>query len=639
MKQPAPGLASAPQGGSATAAHTPARGALTIAALGVVFGDIGTSPVYTFRECFRPEGGLAPTADNLLGALSMIAWALILVVAVKYVLLIMRADNRGEGGIFALLALALGSVGEERAAWFLAMIGLAGAALFYGDSMITPAISVLSAAEGMKVATPLLERFVVPLTVVILIALFVVQKRGTEGIGRLFGPVMTLWFAVIGLDGLAHIVAFPRVLLALSPAYAAHIFAAHPLGGFIVLGAVALAITGGEALYADMGHFGRWPIRFAWFAIVLPCLILNYFGQGALILGDPQALENPFFHAVPQPLVLPLVVLTTAATVIASQSVISGAFSLTHQAIQLGLMPQLDVRQTSSAIRGQIYIPQVNWLLLIAVLGLVVEFQSSDRLASAYGFAVTGTMTITTLLAGVVTRRVWHWPWPMVLAVLAPLLLVDLALFSSNALKIPSGGWFPLAIGIVVFTLMSTWRAGRRLVLARLAASSVPLAAFIAEGCQSAQARVSGVAVYLTAHTADVPVTLLNNLKHNKVLHQTVLFVRVVTENIPRVDPADRLRTRDLGSGFWQVEAHFGFAERPDVPAALSGVELAGEKIDAAEVSYFIGRANVISAPQPGLARWREHLYAGLARIATRPTEFFGIPAGRVIEIGADVEI
>ena len=639
MTQQAPGIDPAPRGGPVTAEHVPARGALTVAALGVVFGDIGTSPVYTFRECFRPGVGLAPTEDNLLGVLSLIAWALVLVVAVKYVLLIMRADNRGEGGIFALLALALGGVGEERAAWLLAMIGLAGAALFYGDSMITPAISVLSAAEGMKVATPLLARFVLPLTVVILIALFVVQKRGTEGVGRLFGPVMIVWFAVIGLDGLAHIVTYPRVLFALSPSYAAHIFLLHPLGGFIVLGAVALAITGGEALYADMGHFGRWPIRFAWFAIVLPALILNYFGQGALILGDKEALANPFFHAVPQPLVLPLVVLTTAATVIASQSVISGAFSLTHQAIQLGLMPQLDVRQTSSEIRGQIYIPQVNWLLLIAVLGLVIEFQSSDALAAAYGFAVTGTMTITTLLAGIVTRRVWHWPWPLAIAVLAPLMAVDLALFSSNTLKIPSGGWFPLAIGVVVFALMSTWRAGRRLVLARLSASSVPVSVFLAEGCQAAQARVSGVAVYLTTHTADVPLTLLNNLRHNKVLHRTVLFLGVITENIPRVAPADRLRTHDLGDGFWQIETHFGFAETPDVPAALSRLELAGEKIDTAEVSYFVGRANVISAPRPGLARWREHLYAGLARIATRPTEFFRIPAGRVIEIGADVEI
>jgi KUP system potassium uptake protein len=628
-----------PQGGPVTAGHMPARGALTVAALGVVFGDIGTSPVYTFRECFRPGVGLAPTPDNLLGILSLIAWALVFVVAVKYVLLIMRADNHGEGGIFALLALALGGVGGERAAWFLAMIGLAGAALFYGDSMITPAISVLSAAEGMKVATPVLERFVVPLTIVILIALFIVQKRGTESVGRLFGPVMTLWFAVIGLDGLAHIAAFPRVLFALSPTYGARMFLDHPLGAFIVLGAVALAITGGEALYADMGHFGRGPIRFAWFTIVLPALILNYFGQGALILGDPQALENPFFHAVPPPLVLPLVILTTAATVIASQSVISGAFSLTHQAIQLGLMPQLDVRQTSSDIRGQIYIPQVNWLLLIAVLGLVLEFQSSDALASAYGFAVTGTMTITSMLAAVVMRQVWHWRWPIVVAVLAPLMTIDLALFSANALKIPSGGWFPLAIGVVVFTLMSTWRAGRRLVLARLAASSVPLSAFLAEGAPGAQARVSGVGVYLTTHTVEVPITLLNNLKHNKVLHRTVLLLRVVTENIPRVAPAERLRTHDLGDGFWQVEAHFGFAETPDVPAALSGLQLAGEKIHAAEASYFVGRANVISAPAPGLARWREHLYAGLARIATRPTEFFRIPAGRVIEIGADVEI
>jgi KUP system potassium uptake protein len=558
---------------------------------------------------------------------------------VKYVVLIMRADNQGEGGILALLALALAGTRVESSRTFLILLALGGAALFYGDSMITPAISVLSAVEGIGVATPVLSRFVLPLTIVVLLALFLFQKGGTGRVGRLFGPVMVLWFAVLAVSGVLQIAEAPRVLAALNPAHAVGIFVATPAAGFVVLGAVALAITGGEALYADMGHFGRFPIKLAWFAAVLPALVLNYFGQGALILGDKGAIENPFFRMVPDWGLFPLVLLSTAATVIASQAVISGAFSLSRQAIQLGLMPPLDLFQTSARAHGQIYIPQVNWLLLIAVLALVLAFQSSSALASAYGFAVTGTMTITTVLAGAVMRGVWHWRWPTVAVVLVPIMTADLALFGANALKIPSGGWFPLVIGLAVFTILTTWRTGRRLVLARLASEEIPLASFLATCEQTPEARVSGTAVFLTTQTEHVPVTLLHNLKHNKVLHRTVLLVRVVTEHIPRVAGADRIKARDLGSGFWQIEVHFGFAQTPNVPRELGRAEIPGLQLDPIQISFFVGRANVKSGSRPGMAQWRERLYSGLARIATRPTEFFRISPDRVIELGAEVEI
>jgi KUP system potassium uptake protein len=612
---------------------------LSVAALGVVFGDIGTSPVYTFRECFNPEHGLPLDAEHVLGVLSMIFWVLIIVVTVKYVLLIMRADNQGEGGILALLALAQAAVRGERSRTLLVLLGLGGAALFFGDSMITPAISVLSAVEGIGIATPALNQFVLPLTVAVLLALFLFQKGGTDRVGRLFGPMMVLWFAVIAVTGVLQIAEAPSVLVALNPAHAVGIFVAAPAAGFVVLGTVALAITGGEALYADMGHFGRFPIKLAWFAMVLPALVLNYFGQGALILGDKAAIENPFFRMVPHWGLFPLVLLSTVATVIASQAVISGAFSLSRQAIQLGLMPPLDIFQTSTRALGQIYIPQVNWLLLIAVLALVLGFQSSSALASAYGFAVTGTMTITTVLAAAVMRGVWRWQWMTVAAVLIPIMTVDLALFGANTLKIPSGGWFPLVIGIVVFTIMTTWRTGRRLVLRRLASQAVPLASFLAACEEAPEARVSGTAVFLTTQTENVPLTLVQNLKHNKVLHHTVLLVRVITENIPRVAGTDRIKARELGCGFWQIEAHFGFAQTPNVPRELGRAAIPRLELDPNQISFFVGRANVKSGPRPGMARWRERLYSGLARIATRPTEFFRIPPDRVIELGAEVDI
>jgi KUP system potassium uptake protein len=613
--------------------------ALSVAALGVVFGDIGTSPVYTFRECFNPEHGLAFGPENVLGVLSLIVWALILIVAVKYVLLIMRADNQGEGGILALLALVQGAVRGPGARTVLVLLAIGGASLFYGDSMITPAISVLSAIEGMGVGTPAMKRFVLPLTIVVLGALFFVQKRGTATVGQLFGPVMLVWFAVIGVDGLIQIIQAPRVLAAVNPVHAVRIFSASPLTGFLVLGAVALAITGGEALYADMGHFGRLPIRVTWFALVLPALVLNYFGQGALVIGDKAALENPFFRMVPGWGLFPLVLLSTAATVIASQAVISGAFSLSRQAMQLGLMPQLDVFQTSTQAAGQIYIPQVNWLLLAAVIALVLGFGSSSALASAYGFAVTGTMTVTTVLAGAVMHRVWRWRWPTIALVLVPIITVDLALFGANALKIPAGGWFPLAIGIVMFTIMTTWRTGRRLVLAKLESETIPLATFLATCEETPEARVSGIAVFLTTHTEHVPPTLQLNLKHNKVLHRTVLLVRVSTENVPLVAGPDRIRARPLSHGLWQIDAHFGFAQTPNLPRELCRAEIPGLSLDPDQLSFFVGRANVTSTARPGMARWRERLYIFLTRLATRSTAFFRIPPDQVLELGAEVEI
>ncbi len=612
---------------------------LSIAALGVVFGDIGTSPVYTFRECFNPEHGLPLSPGNVLGVLSLIVWALIIVVACKYVLLIMQADNQGEGGILALLALGRQATQNPRTRNILILVALGGAALFCGDSMITPAISVLSAIEGIGVGTPALNRFVVPITIVVLVLLFVIQRRGTQSVGHLFGPVMLGWFAVIGGDGLVHIAEAPRVLAALNPAYAVHVFITSPFRGFMVLGAVSLAITGGEALYADMGHFGRFPIRLAWFGLVLPALVLNYFGQGALLLGDKTAIENPFFRLLPAWGLIPLVLLSTAATVIASQAVIFGSFSLTRQAIQLGLLPQLDVFQTSVQARGQIYIPQVNWLLMAAVVALVLGFKSSSALASAYGFAVTGTMALTTILAGAVMRGIWRWRWPIIAILLLPLMTVDLSLFGSNSLKIPTGAWFPLVIGLVMFTIMSTWRTGRRLVLSQLAGETTPLADFLATCETVPEARVSGTAVFLTTHMEHVPPTLVQNLKHNKVLHQTVLLVRVVTDNVPRVAGPNRIKAREFGNGFWQIEAHFGFAQTPNVPRELQRASIPGLELDWGKISYFVGRANFKSSPRPGMSRWREIIYIVLSRLATRSPEFFRIPPDQVIELGAQVEI
>src|SRR6478672_7341281 len=567
---------------------------LSVAALGVVFGDIGTSPVYTFRECFNPEHGLPLDAEHVLGVLSMIFWALIIVVTVKYVLLIMRADNQGEGGILALLALALEKAQSERSRNLLVLLALGGAALFYGDSMITPAISVLSAVEGIGVATPALNRFVLPLTVVVLLALFLLQKGGTGRVGSIFGPVMVLWFTVIAIIGVMQIAETPRVLGALNPAHAAHIFIATPGAGFVVLGAVALAITGGEALYADMGHFGKRPIRLAWFTVVLPALVLNYFGQGALLLADPTAARNPFYSLVPGWALYPMVAVATAAAVVASQALISGAFSLTRQAVQLGYSPRVTIRHTSQTEIGQIYLPGVNRLLAVACVLLVLSFQSTNNLASAYGIAVTGTMAITTILFCCVARDRWRWPRWRVFAVGALFLTVDLAFLGANLVKIESGGWFPLLIAGGVYLLMTTWKRGRQIVAAVLRENSLPMDLFLSDIARRKPPRVPGTAVFMTSDPAGVPIVLLHHLKHNKVLHETVVIMSIEGEEFPQVPAAERATLQTLGDGFYKVVGRYGFMETPDVPALLASVERQGLRARPAETSFYLGRETLL---------------------------------------------
>ena len=613
------------------------RSALVVGALGVVYGDIGTSPIYTLRECLKAAGG-GNANDVVLGLLSLVFWALMVVVTAKYVLFVMRADNDGEGGIMALLGLAAHSERNERRRIALLMIGLAGASLFYGDGMITPAISVLSAVEGLQVAAPGLKNYVIPITIVVLIGLFVVQSRGSERIGAYFGPIMALWFTVLAISGLMQVIRDPRVLEALNPMHAVGFLAGHGWIGFLALGSVFLALTGAEALYADMGHFGRGPIRLDWFAFVLPALVLNYFGQGALVLAHPDALESPFFKLFPDWSLWPVVLLATAATVIASQAVISGAFSLSQQAMQLGLLPRLDIRQTSAEAIGQVYVPQINWLLMVCVIGLVLAFGSSDNLAAAYGIAVAGTMVVTTGLLAVVARRLWHWSWPVTMLALGFFLVVDLGFFVANAVKIPQGGWFPLVIGAVVFTLMSTWRRGRQIVLQRTSDDNPPLKEFIA-GLDPAQLpRVKGTAVYLAARRETAPYALLDNLRHNKVLHERIVLLTVITERIPFVSDAQRMVIEPLGKGFTEMSLHFGFAEAPAVPATLQAHH-AEFPIDIADTSFFLGRETPVATVRPELPVWREKLYAFMGRNAVSASDYFQIPPKRVVELGTQVEL
>ncbi len=615
----------------------PMRRALVIGALGVVYGDIGTSPIYTLRECLKAAGGGA-NAEVVLGLLSLVFWALMVVVTIKYVLFVMRADNDGEGGIMSLLGLAAHSETDRRRRVALLMVGIAGAALFYGDGMITPAISVLSAIEGLEVAAPLLKPYVIPLTVVVLIGLFVVQSRGSERIGQYFGPVMAVWFAMLAIAGLVQVVQNLGVLAALNPLYALGFLFSHGWIGFLALGSVFLALTGAEALYADMGHFGRGPIRLDWFAFVLPALVLNYFGQGALVLAHPDAIGSPFFHLFPDWALVPVVLLATAATVIASQAVISGAFSLSQQAMQLGLLPRLDVHQTSDEAIGQVYVPQINWLLMICVLGLVLAFGSSDNLAAAYGIAVAGTMVITTGLLALVARRVWRWSLPVTAVVIGFFLLVDLAFFTANAVKIPQGGWFPLLVGAVVFTLMSTWRRGRQIVLERTSEDNPPLRHFIAQLDQSRMPRVEGTAVYLAARRETVPYAMVDNLRHNKVLHERVVLLTVITERVPYIREADRMTIEPLGKGFTEMTLHFGFADAPEVPAALEA-HRSEFPIDIATTSFFLGRETPVPTMSPELSVWREKLYAFMTRNAVSASSYFQIPPKRVIELGTQVEL
>jgi len=609
---------------------------LALAALGVVFGDIGTSPLYTMKEVFAGSHHPVPiNPENVFGILSLIFWSLVIVVAIKYVVVIMRADNKGEGGIMALMALVLRSVGESRYSNYLMLLGLFGAALFYGDSVITPAISVLSAVEGLEVAAPALAEFVIPITLGVLVVLFVMQKHGTAKVGRLFGPVMLLWFVVLAVLGIINIVAAPDVLAALNPRYAVVFFLDEPMKAFLALGASVLALTGAEALYADMGHFGRRPIQLAWFALVIPSLVLNYFGQGALLLANAEAIENPFYLLAPNWALYPMVGLATAATVIASQAVISGAYSITRQAIQLGYLPRMLVQHTSSDEQGQIYLPGINWSLLIAVIALVVGFKSSTALAAAYGIAVTGTMVITSVLAFIVVRKLWGWNWFVSTLVFGIFLIADLAYFSANLVKVKDGGWFPLALAALVFTLLTTWKRGRRLVSQRLAADAMPLDIFV--GSVGDVPKVPGTAVFLTANPEGVPHALLHSLKHYKCLHEHVVILHVSVLEEPYVNAAESVQTTRLNDQFFSVRMHYGFMDEVDVPKTLAACAKAGPVVDAMNTSYFLGRETQIPKVKSDMALWREKIFITMFRNAGSSAAYFKIPPNRVVELGAQV--
>jgi KUP system potassium uptake protein len=637
---PAAGDSASPP--AAPAAHVePAKGlrpALVLGALGVVFGDIGTSPLYTLRQCINELGRIDQPA--VLGVLSLIAWSLVVVVTLKYVMVVMQADNRGEGGILALTALvqrtarALG-----RAHHWLIVAGIIGAALFYGDGVITPAISVLSAVEGLKVATPLLDPYVLPITVVLLIGLFLLQTHGTGRVGNYFGPIVLVWFAVLALLGAVQIFHVPGVLLALDPRHGIALLLANPREGFVLLGSVVLAVTGAEALYADMGHFGRQPIRAAWLWLVFPALLLNYFGQGALLLRFPAAVDNPFFHLAPGWALYPLVLLASMATIIASQAVISGAFSITRQAIQLGYLPRMEVRHTSAAEIGQVYVPTVNWVLLAAVIAVVLHFGSSEKLGWAYGIAVTGTMAITTLLALVYAVGRRRWNPLLVAAVFAFFLLVDLAFFGSNLLKIAEGGWFPIIAAAAVFLVISTWRRGRQAVAKARARDAMPLADFIARLGRQRLARVPGTAIFLTGNVGLVPNALLHNLKHNKVLHDRVVILTVRTEDIPRVPDAQRVDIAHLDGNFHTLVVHYGFQDDPDIPAALACCAARGMPFNLMDTSFFVGREKIVGSGRWRLGRWRTQLFIFLSNTMLDAIEFFRIPTNRVVELGGQIEI
>jgi KUP system potassium uptake protein len=614
---------------------------LMIAAIGVVYGDIGTSPLYALKESFSPEHGLALSQANVLGILSLLFWTMTLVVSIKYVVFVLRADNSGEGGILALTALVLRKAPEgSRTRSALVMLGLAGAAMFYGDAVITPAISVLSAVEGIEVATPLLKHYIVPITVGVLAGLFVIQSYGTANVGRWFGPITMVWFLVLAGLGIAHIAGNPVVLLALSPTHAIAMFVAHPLPAFGLLGAVFLAVTGAEALYADMGHFGRGPVRIDWFALVMPSLVLNYFGQGALVLADAEAIKNPFYLMVPQEFVLPLVVLATAATVIASQAVISGAYSLTRQAIQLGYAPRMQIEHTSSRQIGQIYMPFVNWALFVSVVMLVLAFHSSSALASAYGIAVSGTMVITTILLIFVASHVWNWGRIRISLLLAPLLLIDAAFFVANAAKFIDGGWVPLLIGGACFFLFVTWKRGRGIMFKRIAEHGISLQAMVDGLVAHPPQRVPGTAVFMTGTLASCPHALLHNLKHNKVLHERVVFLTIVTHDVPVVPDEDRLQMKKLAEGFYSMEAWYGFKEEPDMDEILGpACKCYGLAFDPMDTSFFLSRETVIPSESPGMAKWLDRVFAWMSRNGARATDYFNIPANRVVELGTHVEI
>ncbi|MBB6186412.1 potassium transporter Kup [Rhodanobacter sp. MP7CTX1] len=614
--------------------------ALAVGAIGVVYGDIGTSPLYTLQTTLSHDG-MRPTPESIYGVLSLIFWAQILVVSLKYVVFIMRADNKGEGGIMALMALAQRSVREKpKLRWVLAILGIFGASLFYGDGVITPAISVLSAVEGVKVAAPGLAHWVVPVTAVILFFLFALQRHGTAKVGSVFGPVMMVWFVTIALLGVHMILQNPQVLRALNPMHGVHFFFTHGIQAFIALGGVVLALTGAEALYADMGHFGKRPIRFAWFSFVLPALVLNYFGQGALLLAHPEAADNPFFKMVPSVLLYPMIALATLATVIASQAVISGAFSMTREAMSLGYSMRMQVVHTSREMSGQIFVPWVNSFLLVMVLVAVFGFRSSDSLSAAYGIAVTGTMTITTMLALVVARYQWHWSRVAVVAAGVLFLTIDLSFLGANLIKVEYGGWFPLVLGLGVFVLMTTWRRGRELVVREIKQGGLALEPFIENIAEHPPLRVPGTAVFLTANQNAVPHALLHNLKHNKVLHERNVLLTAEILETPAADADERILIVPLGDEFYRLSLRFGFAEDPNIPLALSKCSNAGLPFDMMDTTFFLSRENIVADKgRPGMVLWRDKLFAFMARNALPATAFFQIPGNRLIELGAQIEI
>ena len=611
---------------------------LAVGAVGVVFGDIGTSPLYAFKETFAGHHPLGLSTVSIYGVISLIFWTMMLVVTLKYVSVIMRADNRGEGGSLALIALISRlSPGDTRSAQ-LVLLGVMATALFFGDAIITPAMSVLSAVEGITVVEARMQPLVVPIAIAILLGLFLFQSRGTAKVGAIFGPIVLIYFATLAVLGISNIMANPDILLALNPWYAFQFIAAMPGAAFLALGSVVLAVTGAEALYADMGHFGRNPIRLAWFALVLPALMINYLGQGALLTAHPEAVSNPFFLMAPEWARLPLVVLATLATIIASQAVISGAFSVTQQAIQLGFLPRMKIVHTSASAFGQIYIPAVNWTLLVLVMFLVLAFQSSSNLAAAYGIAVTGTMLIDTLLVGVLVLTIWRWPAWWAAPLLAIFLIVDFAYFASNLTKVPDGGWFPLVIGIIGFTGLTTWSRGRALMQERLRDSSMPMEVFI-KSAAAAATRVPGTAVFMTTSPVGVPQALLHNLKHNKILHERIMILTVVIDEVPYVSDEDRIGVRDLGGGFYRILVRYGFMQEIDIPAVLKKVENCGPKLKMMETSFFLSRQTLLASDKPGMAIWREHLFSWMMRNAESAMDFFKLPTNRVVELGSQVEI
>ncbi|MBC7405049.1 MAG: potassium transporter Kup [Cytophaga sp.] len=614
--------------------------ALTVAAIGIVYGDIGTSPLYTMKEVFSKEHGLPLNDANIFGIVSLILWGLIFIVSLKYVTLVLRAANRGEGGIMALTALALESVSKNSRLYFpLTVLGLMGASLFYGDGVITPAMTVLSAIEGIEVATPTLKEFVVPITLIILICLYAVQRKGTAGIGKLFGPITILWFVVLAGMGVYNIAREPSILMAFNPWYALQFLLENKWVAFFALGAVVLAFTGSEALYADMGHFGAKPIRMAWFLVVFPALGLNYLGQGALLMLNPSAVTNPFYNQLGAWSIYPLVILSTMAAVIASQSTISGTFSMTKQAIALGFLPRMKIIHTSSMEIGQIYIPMANWLQLIVVAGAVIGFGSSSHLASAYGIANTGTMLVTSLLTFFVIRYGWKYNLLLCIAATGFFLVIDISLFSANALKFFHGGWFPIALGLVIFTVMLTWKRGRELVFENLKKHAIPLEEFLESLFVSAPIRVEGTAVFLRGAADGVPHALLHNLSHNKILHKRVIFLTLHNREVPWVPFSERIKVTDLGNACYQIDVYYGFKNEPDIPNALALCAPFGLYFEPLDTSYFISRQTIVSTPGSGMARWREGLFVTMSRNARDAADYYQIPSNRVIEVGAQVEI